>query len=46
MKVYEMKIVRQNIAIKGYHEFQVGLHKDLKMLIISTPILLLTEVII
>ena len=41
-----MKEVRQNLTIKGYHEFRVRSHKDLEMLIIATPIPLLTRVIL
>ena len=39
-----MKVVRQNSAIKGFHEFYIRLHKDLAMLIMPTPIPLLTSV--
>ena len=39
-----MKIVIQKSAIKGYHEFNIRQHKDLEMLIMVTPNLLLTRV--
>ena len=41
-----MKVVIQNSAIKGNHEFHVKLHKYLEMLILAAPILLLTWVIL
>ena len=41
-----MELVTQNSAIKGYHEFQVRSHKDLEILILATPILLLTRLIL
>lgn len=36
----------QNSAIKSYHEFHINSHKDLKMLVLLTPILILTRVIL
>ena len=42
--VYKIKIVAQNSAIKGEHEFHVSSHKDLEILILPTPILFLTRV--
>ena len=41
-----MKVLIRNSDIKCYHEFHVSLHKDLEMLILATPILLLTIVIL
>ena len=41
-----MKVMIQNSSIKGYHEFKVRSHKDLEMLILMTPILLPTRVIL
>ena len=41
--VYKMKVVIQNSAIKGRHEFHLKTHKDLEMLILSTSFLLLTR---
>ena len=38
-----MKVVIQNSAIKGRHEFHVKTHKDLEMLIFPTTTLLLTR---
>lgn len=35
-----------NLAFKDYYEFHEQLHKDLEMLILVTPILLLTKVIV
>ena len=40
------EVVRQNSAIKSYHEFHVRSHKELEMLIMATPFLLLTRVIL
>ena len=42
-KVYKMKVMIQNSAIKCYHEFHVLLHKDLEILTLTTPFLLLTR---
>ena len=41
--VYKAKVVIQNPAIKCYHEFP---RKDLEMLILAAPFLLLTKVIL
>ena len=41
---HKMREVRQN-SIKGYHKFYAKSHNDLEMLIMATPILLLTRVI-
>ena len=46
MKVYKMKVLILSSAIKGYHEFHLWSHKDLETLILATPILLLTRVIV
>ena len=45
-KVYKMEVVIQNSAIKGYFEFHVKLLKDLKMLVLLTPIVLITRLIL
>ena len=45
-KVYKMKEVRHNLTIKGCHVFHVRSHKDLELLIMVTPILLLIKVIL
>ena len=41
-----MEVVIQNSAIKGYFEFHVKLLKDLKMLVLLTPIVLITRLIL
>ena len=43
--VYKVKVVIQNSAIKCYHEFHLRSHKDLEMLILAAPFLLLTKLI-
>ena len=43
MESLQDKSVIQNSAIKGYHEFHVNSPKDLEMLILPTPMLLLTS---
>ena len=45
-KVYKTKVVIQNSATKCYHEFHLRSHKDLEMLILMAPFLLLTKVIL
>ena len=45
MESLQDKSVIQNSAIKGYHEFHVNSPKDLEMLILPTPMLLLTSLI-
>ena len=41
-----MEVMIQNSAIKGYREFHLKLYKDLKMLVLLTPILLITRLIL
>lgn len=41
-----MKVVIQNLAIKGYHDIHVIPNKDLEMLILPTPILSLTRIVL
>ena len=41
-----MEVVIQNSTIKGYFEFHVKLLKDLKMLVLLTPIVLITRLIL
>ena len=43
-KVYKVKVVIQDSAVKGSHEYHVRLDKDYEMLILAAPILLLTVV--
>lgn len=45
-KIYKMKELIQNLAIKNYHKFQVRPLKDIEMLILVTSIYLLTKVIL
>lgn len=42
-KAYKMRIMKQNSAVEGCHEFPVKAHKDLEVLLFQTPILLLTR---
>ena len=42
-KVYKMKVMIWNSAIKGYHELHVRSHKYFEMLTLTTSILLLTR---
>ena len=44
--VCKAKVVVQNSAIKCYHEFHLRPRKDLEMLILGAPFLLLTKVIL
>ena len=43
-KVYKTKVVKENSAIKYYHEFHVRSDKGSGMLILGTYFLLLTKV--
>ena len=45
-KLYKMKVVIQNSAIKGCHEFDVRSQKGLEMPTLATPTLSLTRVIL
>ena len=45
-KLYKMKVVIQNSALRGYQEFYVKLQKDLAMLMLAVPIVLLIRVIL
>ena len=41
-----MKVVIQNLAIKGYYDIHVIPNKDLEMLILPTLILSLTRIVL
>ena len=41
-----MRVVIQNSALRGYQEFYVKLQKDLAMLMLAVPIVLLIRVIL
>ena len=45
-KFSKMEAVTQNLAIKCYHEFYLSSHKDLEILILVAPFLLLIKVIL
>ena len=45
-KVYLMKVVIQNSAIKYYHEFLLKSHKNLEILILAACFLLLARIIL
>ena len=45
-KFSKMEAVTQNLAIKCYHEFYLSSHKDLEILILVAPFLLLLKVIL
>ena len=46
MKVHKMKVAIQSSAIIGFHEFHARSQKVSDMLILVTPIVLLTKVIL